>query len=54
MAFRRSDEKEEKAVNGGPLFPEASEPSVSLQVPNGYYALLGDGKIGEYLAGLPR
>eukprot|EP00752_Nemacystus_decipiens_P005063 g4597.t1 len=35
-----------------PATPEA--PSPSLEAPNGYHALVGEGKIAEYLAGLPK
>lgn len=34
--------------------PETSTPSVSLETPEGYYELVGERKIAEYLTGLPK
>ncbi|CAN0535249.1 unnamed protein product, partial [Ectocarpus sp. 12 AP-2014] len=37
-----------------PPVPEASAPSASLETPEGYRALTGEGAIAQYLAGLPK
>ncbi|CAM9656515.1 unnamed protein product [Ectocarpus fasciculatus] len=37
-----------------PPVPEATAPSASLETPEGYRALTGDGAIADYLAGLPK
>ncbi|CAM9692751.1 unnamed protein product [Ectocarpus sp. 6 AP-2014] len=37
-----------------PPVPEATAPSASLETPEGYRALTGEGAIAEYLAGLPK
>lgn len=37
-----------------PPVPEATATSASLETPEGYRALTGEGAIAEYLAGLPK
>eukprot|EP00904_Undaria_pinnatifida_P005086 jgi/Undpi1/1707/HiC_scaffold_11.g05097.m1 len=48
------DSSAEKEAELPPSTPEASAPSTPAEAPEGYCALIGEEKIAEYLAGLPK